>query len=206
MTGFSNFLKKKLGTEYIKKARSVKIGIAGCGGLGSNCAFNLVRSGLIEFKLVDFDCVESKNLSRQFFFHDQIGMPKAEALADNIRKISPELRLDIVNKRISRKNIKEIFRDCEIVIEALDQAQDKAMIAECLLSDGKFIVSASGIAGYGGSDRIKTHKVKHNLVIIGDLATDISDAPPLSPMVNIAAAKQADAVIEYIMERAKIRA
>lgn len=200
MAGFSDFLKEKLGTEYINKARSVKIGIAGCGGLGSNCAFNLVRSGVIKFKLVDFDCVELKNLNRQFFFHAQIGMPKTEALAENIGKITPGLRLDIVNKRINRENVKEIFRDCEIIIEALDQAQDKAMVAEGLLCEEKFIVSASGIAGYGDSDRIKTHKIKDNMIVVGDLATDISQVPPLSPIVNIAAAKQADAVIEYIMK------
>jgi sulfur carrier protein ThiS adenylyltransferase len=203
MAGFSDFLEEKLGTEYINKARSVKIGIAGCGGLGSNCAFNLVRSGLNKFKLVDFDRVEAQNLNRQFFFHSQIGMPKAEALAENIGKITPELRLDIVNKRITRENVKEIFGDCEIIIEALDHAQDKAMVAENLLCEGKFIVSASGIAGYGDSDRVKTHKIKHNMIIVGDLTTDISQAPPLSPIVNIAAAKQADAVIEYIMKHSK---
>jgi sulfur carrier protein ThiS adenylyltransferase len=201
MADFSDFLEEKLGTEYINMARSVKIGIAGCGGLGSNCAFNLVRSGFNKFKLVDFDRVEAKNLNRQFFFHAQIGMPKVEALAENIGKITPGLRLDIVSKRISRENVKEIFRDCEIIIEALDQAQDKAMVAEVLLCEGKFIVSASGIAGYGDSDRIKTHKIKNNMIIVGDLTTDISQAPPLSPIVNIAAAKQADAVIEYIMKK-----
>ncbi len=201
MSSFIDFLEEKLGTEYIKKARSAKVGIAGCGGLGGNCAFNLVRSGIIKLTLVDSDFVEPRNLNRQFFFYDQIGMSKPEALAENLRKINPELELDVVKKRISRENVKDIFKDCEIIIEALDQEQGKAMIVENLLAETTFIVSASGIAGFGNSDRVKVHRLKKNLVVIGDLATGIDKAPPLSPMVNIAAAKQADVVIEYIMRK-----
>jgi sulfur carrier protein ThiS adenylyltransferase len=202
MGNFIDFLKETLGTEYIKKAQTVKIGIAGCGGLGSNCAFNLVRSGITKLRLVDFDLVENKNLNRQFFFHRQIAMPKTEALAQNLKDINPELELDIINKRITAQNVKELFKDCAIIVEALDQPQEKAMLLESLILENKFIVSASGIAGFGDSDRITVNRLKDNLVVIGDLTTGIDKAPPLSPMVNIAAAKQADAVIEYIMQNA----
>jgi sulfur carrier protein ThiS adenylyltransferase len=199
---FTVFLRKKLGGEYIRKVQSVKIGIAGCGGLGSNCAFNLVRSGIVKLRLVDFDIVEAANLNRQFFFCDQIGMPKPDVLAKNLKRINPALELDIVNKKINAGNAKDIFSDCEIIVEALDKAQEKAMLVEKLISEKELIVSASGIAGFGNSDRIKIHRLKKNLIIVGDLATDISEVPPLSPIVNIAAAKQADAIIEYIMKNA----
>jgi sulfur carrier protein ThiS adenylyltransferase len=202
MSTFIDFLKEKLGAEYIKKVQAVKIGIAGCGGLGGNCAFNLVRSGIIKLRLADFDLVENKNLNRQFFFHRQIGLPKTEALAQNLKDINPELELDIVNKRITAQNSKEIFKDCAIIVEALDQPQEKAMLLESLILENKFIVSASGIAGFGDSDRITVNRLKDNLVVIGDLTTGIDIAPPLSPAVNIAAAKQADAIIEYIMQNA----
>jgi sulfur carrier protein ThiS adenylyltransferase len=202
MGNFIDFLKEELGAEYIKKAQTVKVGIAGCGGLGGNCAFNLVRSGIIKLRLVDFDLVEAKNLNRQFFFCDQIGMPKPDALARNLKNINPELELDIVKKRITAQNVKKIFKDCEIIVEALDKGQEKAMLVESLIFENKFIVSASGIAGFGDSDRIKVNCLKKNLVVIGDLATGIDIAAPLSPMVNIAAAKQADVVIEYIMKNA----
>ncbi|EHO21906.1 thiamine biosynthesis protein ThiF [Fusobacterium necrophorum subsp. necrophorum] len=46
----------------------MKIGIAGCGGIGSNVAYHLIRSGISEFKFGDFDIVEASNLNRQFFF------------------------------------------------------------------------------------------------------------------------------------------
>jgi sulfur carrier protein ThiS adenylyltransferase len=201
MSPLIDSLKKKLGTEYIEKARSVKIGIAGCGGLGGNCAFNLVRSGIMRIKLVDFDLVEPENLDRQFFFQGQAGMAKPCALADNLKKINPAIELDLVKKRISRENAKEIFKDCRIIVEALDQAEEKAMIVESLLAESDLIVSVSGISGLGDSDRIMTHRLKKNLIVVGDFSTGTDKAPPLSPMVNIAAAKQADAVIEHIMRR-----
>jgi sulfur carrier protein ThiS adenylyltransferase len=200
MTDLTDFLRKQLGAAYIKKAQAIKIGIAGCGGLGSNCAFNLVRSGIVKLRLVDFDIVEAENLNRQFFFCDQIGMPKATALALNLNRINPDLELDIVKEKINEENIVDIFKDCRIIIEALDKAQEKAMLVEKLISEKELIASASGIAGFGNSDRIKIHRLKKNLIIVGDLETDTSEAPPLSPVVNIAAAKQADAVIEYIIE------
>ncbi|MDD5504619.1 MAG: sulfur carrier protein ThiS adenylyltransferase ThiF [Candidatus Omnitrophica bacterium] len=201
MVELTNLLKSGLGKDYIIKADSVKVAIAGCGGLGSNCAFNLVRSGITRLKLIDFDFVEQSNLNRQFFFYSQIGMPKPDALAQNLMAINPELKLDIVKEKIRDGNIKDMFSDCQVVVEALDGAREKAMIAEALLGEGKFIVSASGVAGFGNTDRIKVHRIKKNFILVGDLETGSDKMPVLSPAVNIAAAKQADIVIEYIMKQ-----
>jgi sulfur carrier protein ThiS adenylyltransferase len=200
MENLTEFLQDKLGTEYVKKAASVKIGIAGCGGLGSNCANSLIRSGIINLRLVDFDTVETGNLDRQFFFTRQKGMPKAQALLKNLLEINSLAVIDIVEEKLTRNNISEIFKGCAIIIEALDREEDKAMLIECLLTEKELIVSSSGIAGYGRSDRIKVNRIKHNLIIIGDLTTGINKAKPLSPAVNIAAAKQADCVVEYLIK------
>jgi len=77
------------------------------------------------------------------------------------------------------------------------------MLVEELLRLGKFVVAASGVGGIGSSDDIKVHKAKNNLVVIGDLNSDISQKPALSPRVNIAAAKQADVVLEYLLSSNK---
>jgi len=200
MENLTEFLQDKLGTEYVKKAASVKIGIAGCGGLGSNCANSLIRSGIINLRLVDFDTVETGNLDRQFFFTRQKGLPKAQALLKNLLEINSLAVIDIVEEKLTRNNISEIFKGCAIIVEALDREEDKAMLIECLLPEKELIVSSSGIAGYGRSDRIKVNRIKHNLIIIGDLTTGINKAKPLSPAVNIAAAKQADCVVEYLIK------
>lgn len=194
------FLEERLGRDNLEKIRCVKIGIAGCGGLGSNCALNLVRSGFIKLKIVDFDILEASNLNRQFYFLDQVDMPKVDALAINLKRINPEVKIDTIQEKISRTNVREIFADCDIIVEAFDKAEHKSMIVSSLINKVKFIVTASGLAGFGNSDQIRIKKIKKNLALVGDLRTGIDKAPPLSPRVNIAAAKQADLILEYVLK------
>jgi len=175
------FLEDKLGKDNLEKIESVKIGVAGCGGLGSNCAFNLVRSGFIRLKIVDFDILEESNLDRQFFFLDQVNMPKVDALEANLKRINPEIQIEAIRKRLTSANIVETFTDCDIVVEALDEAERKSMAVSNLLNKVKFIVTASGVAGFGNSDQIKIRRIKKNLSLVGDLETGIDRAPPLSP-------------------------
>lgn len=189
----------KTGKENFKKIQSSRIGIAGAGGLGSNCALNLIRAGFGKLTIADFDVVEAANLDRQFYFLDQVGMDKVEALKTNLLRINPLLELKIVKEKITPGNIKKIFEGCDIIAECLDIAESKSMLVEELLCTGKFIVAASGLGGIGSSDDIKVHRVKDNLVMVGDLRSDISKKPALSPRVNIAAAKQADVILEYVL-------
>ncbi|MGB2601505.1 MAG: sulfur carrier protein ThiS adenylyltransferase ThiF [Candidatus Omnitrophota bacterium] len=196
---FEENIHQQLGETGFRKVSSVKVGIAGAGGLGSNCACNLVRSGFKNLKIVDFDKIDHSNLNRQFYFLDQVGMDKVKALEENLRRINPDVNLEARVRKIERSNVRELFSDCDIVVEAFDRADYKSMIVEELLPLGKFIVSASGLAGYGSSDEIKVNRVKDNLVIVGDMKSDIETDPPISPRVNVAAAKQADVVLEHVL-------
>lgn len=177
------------------------IGIAGCGGLGSNCAANLVRAGFENFILVDFDKVERFNLNRQFYFHNQIGKLKVKALAQNLKKINPHLKIETFKTKLNARNTGKIFAGCGVIVEGFDKASLKKMIAEKIIPTGKLLVSASGICGAGKSDNIKVHKLKPNFILVGDLKTCSTKTPPISPRVNIAAAKQADAILEYVLKR-----
>ncbi|TBR19632.1 sulfur carrier protein ThiS adenylyltransferase ThiF [bacterium] len=198
---FRSNLIKKLGVNDLKKAETARVGLAGAGGLGSNCAANLVRTGFKKLTIVDFDIIDPSNLDRQFYFKDQVGMRKVDALKINLLRINPGLELKVINKKINSKNAKELFRDCDIVVECFDRAEYKSMLIGELIGAGKFIVSASGLGGIGSSDRIKVHRVKNNLTIVGDLKSDISMLPALSPRVNVAAAKQADVVLEFVLNK-----
>ena len=195
---FRDNLLKKLGKDKLEKIEKAVIGLAGAGGLGSNCAINLVRAGFKRFVIADFDVVEHPNLDRQFYFSDQVGMVKVEALSFNLKRIVPGLNLRTVNKKIQEEDVVQVFSGCDVVVECFDRAENKRMIVQTLLPTKKFIVSASGLGGYGHSDDIKTARVKHNLVLVGDHISDIAIAPALSPRVSIAAAKQADAVLEFV--------
>ena len=201
METFRENLIKKLGKEGLAKVEKAKIGIAGTGGLGSNCALNLVRVGFKKLTIVDFDIVSAANLDRQFYFLDQVGRVKVEALRENLYRVNPDLELIICNKKIEKSNIKDLFTGYEIVAECLDSAENKSMLVNELLALGKFIVAVSGLGGVGSSDEIKLYRIKPNFIIVGDLKSDISERPALSPRVNIAAAKQADVILDYVLNK-----
>lgn len=189
-----------IGEERLARLQRARIGIAGCGGLGSNCAMHLVRSGFTRFVLVDFDRVEFSNLNRQAFFSLQVGEFKAEALAANMRAVNPELELEIYVERVDVARVKRLFVDCDAVVEAFDRAAAKKRLVEALLPLGCLVVSASGIGGCGDGDALVTRKVRDNFYLIGDGATECNlDTPPLSPRVGIAAAKQADVVLAHFL-------
>lgn len=152
----------------------MKIGIAGVGGIGSNVAANLVRSGIDALKIVDFDRIESSNLNRQFYFHDQIGRFKVEALMENLYRIRPEVKIEALIKRIIADNCRDIFFDCELIVEGFDRQSDKKMLLE-QFADKRLVVSACGIAG-SDCATIYTRRLG-NCTIVGDFTTDCINAP-----------------------------
>jgi len=202
MNDFEKALVKYIGEDNFNKIQSVSVGIAGAGGLGSNCAFNLIRSGFENLVIADFDVVDFSNLDRQFYFYNQIGKPKVEVLKQNLLSINPDANIKIYNGKLEKDNVNKVFWGCDIIVEAFDKASYKAMIAEEFIATDKFLVSASGLAGWGNSDAIKTNKIKDNFYIIGDLISEVdANLPPISPRVNIAAAKQADVILEYVLNK-----
>ena len=202
MNPFETGLCRYLGPDELERIRATRVGIAGAGGLGSNCAWMLVRSGFTDFILVDNDVVEASNLNRQFFFSSQVGMPKVQALSENLRAINPDVKIKAMEAFVTPENVSGLFADRDVMVEAFDSAQAKRMIVEAYLGSGKFLVAASGLAGCGDADRIKTHKIKDSFYIVGDLTTQVSpECPPLSPCVTVAAAKQADLVLEFALRR-----
>ena len=178
-----------------------KIGVAGLGGLGSNVLSHLVRAGVRRFVAADFDVVSESNLNRQFFFADQIGRKKTEALAENLRRINHDLELDFRDLRLTAENISEVFAGCDVVVEAFDKAEAKTMLIGTLADSGIPVVAASGLAGFGKSNDIQVRKAGKNLYLAGDLVSGISpELAPASPRVGIAAAMEANTVVAILLE------
>ena len=178
---------------------SARVGIAGAGGLGSNCAMHLVRAGIQHLTVVDFDVVNESNLNRQFFFRDQLGQKKVEALKENLLRIDPDADIRAVDMRLDAASAQEVFADCDIVVEAFDVVDAKVMLVSSFASSGKKLVTASGLAGWGRSNAMRVRKMG-NIVAIGDGETSVGDgAAPVSPRVGIAAAMQANAVVSLLL-------
>ena len=178
----------------------VRIGVAGAGGLGSNCAMHLVRSGIRHLVVADFDVVGESNLNRQFFFRDQLGMKKVDALKANLLRIDPEADVQAVDVRLDAASTRELFEDCDIVVEAFDAVEAKTMILSTLMPLGMRLVTVSGLAGWGKSNAMRVRKMGANVVVVGDGETGVAtDVAPASPRVGIAAAMEANAVVAWLL-------
>jgi sulfur carrier protein ThiS adenylyltransferase len=179
-----------------------RVGIAGAGGLGSNCAVALARSGVGTLVIADFDIIEEPNLNRQYYFTNQIGMLKTVALKNNIELINPAVHVIDYQKRLDKINIPEIFSGCNIIVEAFDNADMKEMLVETvqMKMPGIPIVVGSGMAGWGNTNSIGFRKIDNTLYVCGDESSEVSDdMPPFAPRVGIVANMQANAVIEILM-------
>ncbi len=184
-----------------KRLATARVGIAGAGGLGSNCAVALARAGVGSLVVADFDVVQSSNLDRQYYFLDQVGRPKVEALRDNIGRIDPNVRVEAATLRLDADKAAATFAGCSVVVEAFDDAAAKAMLIETVLErlPEATIVAASGIAGWGRVEALGVRRMGR-LILVGDLESAVSEElPPMAPRVGVAACMEADLVLELLL-------
>lgn len=177
------------------------IGIAGAGGLGSNVASILVRCGIRSLVIADFDVVEPGNLNRQFYFRDQIGIPKVRALMENLSRIDPQVTINANICRVTPENASALFGRCDLVIEAFDDASQKQWFLEFMISAFPQIplVCASGLEG-------SSVQRSGNLFICGDQQTEsiaAAAAMDIAPKVLIIASLQAETALEILKSKGK---
>lgn len=188
--------------EQVNKVLATKtVGIAGCGGLGSNCAAALARVGVGKLIIADFDLVTEHNLNRQFYFRDQIGMLKVAALKQNIARINPLVKVYTFDIRLCQSDVIEMMSGCDVIVEAFDKAEMKHMILDTVLSylPNAYLVMGIGMTGWGDNNLLHT-VYSDKLVVCGDQVNEISDnCPPLAPRVSIVANMQANAVLEILL-------
>ena len=188
--------------ETIKRRlRDKKVGIAGSGGLGSNCAVALARVGVGNLVITDFDVVDQSNLNRQYFFFDQIGKKKVVALAENIKRINPAIQIEAHDIKLDENSIVNLFRECDIIVEAFDSAAMKQMLIETVLLNfpEKYLVVGTGLAGWGNNNKISQLSFD-KMILCGDFESEVSEHnPPLAPRVGIVSNMQANAVLEIFL-------
>ncbi|HOY38794.1 MAG: sulfur carrier protein ThiS adenylyltransferase ThiF [Bacteroidales bacterium] len=190
--------------EIKKRLSQFKVGIAGCGGLGSNCAVALARTGIGSLVLVDFDKVSEGNLNRQYFFTDQLGQKKTEALRYNLNKINASCHIETHNLKIQANNVLSVFSGCDVIVEAFDAADQKKMFIETCMSQlaSTPLVCGIGLAGYGSNNMLSTVQYDKNLYICGDQTYEVfANLPPLAPRVGIVANMQANQVLEILLKQ-----
>jgi sulfur carrier protein ThiS adenylyltransferase len=202
---YGKYFEMNIDQHIRTKLRDKVVGIAGCGGLGSNCAAALARVGVGKLIIADFDVIEESNLNRQYFFRDQLGAKKVFALKDIIEKINDSIIVEPHDLFLDEENIPAIFAGCDVIVEAFDKAEMKMMMVEAVIErmPAKPLVCGIGLAGWGSNETISMKKYD-NIYICGDQEMETSEEfPPLAPRVGIVANMEANMVLEILLGRMK---
>lgn len=184
--------------EKVKKA---KVTICGVGGLGSNIAISLARIGVGKIKIIDFDIVEPSNLNRQQYFIEDIGEYKVEALKKTLERINPFIEVDALIEKIDKNNIEKLLKEEDIVVEAFDEPENKAMLTNFILKQKNIkLICSSGMAGYYSSNKIKTKKLMDKVYLCGDFEKEAKEGDGLmAPRVSICANHMANMALRIIL-------
>ena len=200
-------LTERHGKELQQAFSTAVVAICGLGGLGSNIAIALARAGVGKLILIDFDRVDITNLHRQQYKATQIGMHKTDALSENLREINPYIMLEAHTERITEENAVTLLSDADVICEAFDDAECKAMLTNTVLSElpDKYLVAASGMAGMGTTNSIKTRKVTSRFYLCGDETSEVSENIGLvAPRVALCAAHQALTVLRILAKQFEV--
>ena len=190
------------GAEQQRKFAAASVGIAGLGGLGSHIAVLLARLGVGRLVLADFDRVDVTNLNRQHYFLPHLGRYKTEALAEQFRQINPWLDYEIHTCKVTADNAPALFRGCQVVCEAFDRAEEKAMLVQAVLIGlpDTLLVSGSGMAGSGSANAIRSRRAMGRLYLCGDGESEMEQGRGLmAPRVAVCAAHQATLVMRLLL-------
>jgi len=198
---WQQILEARHGKELQEKFSKATVAICGLGGLGSNIAVALARAGIGKLILIDYDRVDISNLHRQQYKATQVGMYKTEALKENLIEISPYVLLKTHIAKITEENFQELLAEADIICEAFDKAEAKAMLVNGVLETfpEKYLVAASGMAGLGPANDIRTRRVMKNFYLCGDEISDVEgELGLISSRVMLCAAHQAHVVLRIL--------
>ena len=135
---------KKIGVVGQKKLLKSSVLIVGAGGLGSPIAIYLAALGIGKIGIIDKDSVEISNLNRQIIFstHD-LKKNKSSAAINKLRKINPDIKLHSFNKRLTKKNINQIAKNFDLIVNGSDNFRTRFLINDYCLKNRKILVSGA---------------------------------------------------------------
>ena len=192
------------GEELQKRLGDARVAVCGLGGLGSNIAIALARAGVGHLHLIDFDCVDLSNLNRQQYFVSQLGMPKTEAMRENLRQIAPYCEVLADQTRMTSDNLTQLLVNEQVVCEAFDAPEAKAMLVNGVLEHfpKTWLVAGNGMAGLEDANRIQTRRISSHFFLCGDGESDVKSCGSLfAARVMACAAHQALTVIRILAGR-----
>lgn len=200
---WNKVLADRHGENLQKRFAEATVAVCGLGGLGSNIAVSLARAGIGKLILIDFDRVDITNLHRQQYKTSQIGRDKTQALSENLKEIAPYIQLETHTVRVTEDNAVTLLSEADIICEAFDKPECKSTLADAVIErmPDKYLVAASGMAGMGCANAIKTRRISKRFYICGDGVSDVAKVGSLvAPRVMLCAAHQAHTVLRILAE------
>ncbi len=194
-------LEKRHGKDLQRKFAAATVAVCGLGGLGSNIAVSLARAGVGKLILADFDRVDAANLQRQQYRVSQTGMLKTDAVREILADIAPYAEVETHAVRLTAENAAELLRGADVVCEAFDSPESKAELADAVLSSlpGSRLVAASGMAGTGSANAVRTRRITGRFYLCGDGESEAGENEcMLSSRVMLCAAHQAHATLRLL--------
>ena len=199
---------KNIGAKGQKKILSSKVLIVGLGGLGCPAAENLVRAGIGTIGLIDYDIVNLSNIHRQSLFNSKdINKAKVSVAAKKLKEINPLTKIKIYKTKLNNKNIKNIIKNYELIIDGSDNFKTKFLINDyCLKFKKKLITGAiSKFDGHIFSFNFKDKKTaslknfyQEKEISDDDLNCEFEGV--LGTTASIVGATQANEALKMIME------
>ena len=199
---------KNIGAKGQKKILSSKVLIVGLGGLGCPAAENLVRAGIGTIGLIDYDIVNLSNIHRQSLFNSKdINKAKVSVAAKKLKEINPLTKIKIYKTKLNNKNIKNIIKNYELIIDGSDNFKTKFLINDyCLKFKKKLITGAiSKFDGHIFSFNFKDKKTASlkNFYQEKEISDDVLNCEfegVLGTTASIVGATQANEALKMIME------
>ena len=195
---------KKIGIKGQKKILEANVLVVGIGGLGCPLITYLAASGLGKIGIVDFDKIEISNLNRQTLFGiDDLGKFKVDQAKKNIKKLNKNIKIVTFKKKITSKNIKNIFKKFDIICDGTDNFKTRYLINDYCLKNKKILISAA-ISKFDG------HLIKFNFTKKGPCYRCFMPEIPVienncqtegifSPVAGVMGSLQANEVLKTIL-------
>ena len=132
---------KDVGVVGQKKIISSKILIVGAGGLGCPIADYLSRAGVGNIGIADFDKINLSNIHRQNLYNSKdIGKYKVDVVKKKIKLINPLTIVKIYKKKINNKNLDNIIKDYDIIVDGSDNFRTKFLLNKYSIKYKKILI------------------------------------------------------------------
>ena len=137
-----------IGIDKFNELQSKKILIVGCGGVGGYTLETLVRSGIKNIDIVEFDKIDETNLNRQIITnYENIGNSKSEEAKKRALSINPNVNINIYEIFLDENNINEILsNNYDYIIDACDTVNTKIELIKNSINKNIKLISCMGTA------------------------------------------------------------